>query len=121
MAYELYHTSAPKGLRPHTTGFCTVAMTTGMSASMVQKLEGMGGYRPVYNVGDPNAWKNPPVFAHWCANIGGQAYDILSRISYAGADHQGRFNKLAHHLILERRPSSGGPGGVASLGLSGKP
>ena len=100
MALELYYTSAPKGLKPGSTGFCTVAYTTGMPATMIQKLESLGGYRPVFPVGSPNRSKNPPIFAHWRVNIGAHFYSILSHVCFAGADYQGRFNKLAHHVVV---------------------
>ncbi len=31
MGFELYNTSVPRGLKPGDTGFCTVALTGGMS------------------------------------------------------------------------------------------
>jgi hypothetical protein len=101
MALELYYTSAPRGLRPGSTGFCTVGMTEGMSPQMAEKLEALGGYRPVYDVGSPCAPDNPPAFAHWRLNIAGRFYSVLSHVCFAGADHQGRFNKFAHHLVLD--------------------
>ena len=101
MAMELHFTSATKGLKPGSTGFCTVALTAGMPAPMIQKLESLGGYRPVFEVGSPDEWKNPPVYAHWRVSIGGHFYSVLSHICFAGADHQGRFNKYAHHLVLD--------------------
>jgi hypothetical protein len=101
MAMELHFTSAPKGLKPGSTGFCTVALTAGMPAPMIQKLESLGGYRPVFEVGSPDEWKNPPVYAHLRVSIGGHFYSVLSHICFAGADHQGRFNKYAHHLVLD--------------------
>lgn len=109
MALELIYTSVPKGLKPGSTGFCTVAMTHGMPAPMIQRLESLGGYRPVFNVGDVNASKNPPVHAHWRVNLGGHVYDVLSHVCFAGADYQGRFNKLAHHVVVtpQEQPVAG--------------
>jgi hypothetical protein len=68
---------------------------------MAEKLEALGGYRPVYDVGSPSAHDNPPAFAHWRLNIAGRFYSVLSHVCFAGADHQGRFNKFAHHLVLD--------------------
>lgn len=101
MAMELYYTSVPKGLFPGSTGFSTVGVTAGMPVTMVQKLESLGGYRLTFPVGDPQEHLNPPVFAHWRVSIGGHYYSILSHICYVGADHQGRFNKFAHHVVVE--------------------
>jgi len=101
MAFELFYTSVPKGLKPGTTGFCTVALTGGMPAPMIQKLESLSGYLPVYRLGTPNASKNPPSFAHWRPNIGGRYYSVMSYVCFAGADYSGRSNKFAHHVVLE--------------------
>lgn len=101
MAQELYNTSAARGLRPGSTGFCTVATTAGMTGPMIQRLESLGGYRPIFDVGHPQADQNPPVYAHWRFNIGGHYYSSLSYVGYAGADDQGRFNKLAYHLVVD--------------------
>ena len=46
MALELVYTSAERGLRPGTSGFCTVAMTRGLPPALVPRLEALGGYRP---------------------------------------------------------------------------
>lgn len=110
MAYELHFTSAPKGLLPGTSGFCTVAATSGMNAPMIQKLELLSGYRPIYQVGGPEEHRNPVSFAHWRAEIGGRFYSILSRVCSAGVDYTKRSNKYAHHVVLEpAEQTAGGP------------
>ena len=101
MALELHFTSAPKGLLPGTSGFCTVGASTGMTTPMVQKLELLSGYRPLYQVGGPEEGKNPVSYAHWRVDIGGRFYGILSRVCSAGVDYTRRSNKYAHHLVLE--------------------
>jgi hypothetical protein len=111
MAMELYNTSAEKGLKPGSTGFCTVGMTAGMPKPMIRKLESLGGYRPAFDLGSPQAPLNPPAFVHSQVNIGGRIYSVLSHICFAGADHQGRFNKLAHHIVLD--PEERGTAGPA--------
>ena len=52
MANKLVYTSAPKGLIPGSCGFCTVAGTRGMTKSVVDALEGLAGYRRVYETTD---------------------------------------------------------------------
>jgi len=47
MAYELIYTSVPRGLKPGSRGFSTVAFTEGMPANYVQTCEGLSGYTHV--------------------------------------------------------------------------
>jgi len=77
---------------------------------MAQRLESLGGYRSIFEVGSPNAGRNPPALAHWRVPIGGQIHNVLSSVCFAGADYQGRFNKLAHHVVVEPHElTSAGP------------
>ena len=118
MSQELIYTSAPRGLKPGSRGFCTVVSTQGMSAALVQRLESLSGYRHVYTPPDPNARLNPVVFSHLFVSVGGRRYHVLSRICDAGLDYTQRTNKFAHHVVLdaaERVPA--GPGWL--LGLDG--
>ena len=46
MAFELIYTSVPKGIKPGSSGFCTVAYTNGLAGNVVLKLEGMSAYKP---------------------------------------------------------------------------
>ncbi|MBM4111846.1 MAG: hypothetical protein FJ253_00475 [Phycisphaerae bacterium] len=103
MALELVHTSAPAGLRPGTSGFCTVAMTTGMPSPMEERLLALGGYRP-----DGAPGSSPPSFSHLRLEIGGRTWSVLGAVREAAPDHSGRRNKLAHHIVLaeeERAPA----------------
>ena len=98
MALELYHTSAPAGLRPGSSGFCTVAMTVGMPAALAERLEALGGYRL------PEGWdpRNAPRSAsHLRLDVGGRSWSVLSQVGPAPPDHTGRTNKLAHHVVVE--------------------
>ena len=47
MAWELVYTSAPHGLAEGSRGFCTVAATAGMPASLIPRVEALSGYRPM--------------------------------------------------------------------------
>ncbi len=100
MSLELIYTSVPQGLKPGSKGFCTVAMTSGMPAALVERLESLSGYRPVFELGDPSADHNPVSWAHWRISVGGKMRSILSRVCFAGVDYSQRSNKLAHHLVL---------------------
>lgn len=115
MIEELLYTSAPKGLKPGSRGFCTVVSTDGMAAPMAAVLEGLSGYRPLFPPGDPNVALNPVVLSHLEASIAGRVYSVLSRIADYGLDYSQRTNKLAHHIVLEPgdRPA-GGPAWLMS-------
>ncbi len=110
MAQELIYTSAPRGLRVGSSGFCTVACTRGMAPNYVELLESLSGYTAPFPPHDRKARLNPTAFSHYRVRIGGKPLSILSRVAFAGLDHTQRSNKLAHHLVLQRtEQASGGP------------
>ena len=113
MSHELYYTSLPAGLKPGSNGFCTVAMTAGLPAPTVQRLEMLSGYRELYSPGDPRAAANPVAWSHWRLSPGGRSQSVLSRVAAAGMDYTGRTNIFAHHLLLE--PAEQPPAGPAWL------
>lgn len=94
MAMELVYTSAARGLRPGSSGFCTVAMTAAMPAPLVPRLEALGGYRP-----GPSG-NGPVAFCHWRVETASGEVHVLSRVGPAPADHTGRSNKIATYLVL---------------------
>ena len=59
MSRELIYTSAPRGLVANTKGFCTVAVTAGMSKQVRLTLESLCGYEFKFNISDPKAHLNP--------------------------------------------------------------
>src|ERR1035437_1699558 len=101
MSHELIYTSVPQGLKPGSKGFCTVAMTAGMTVAMSERLESLSAYRTVYDAGDPQARNNPVAWAHWRVSLQGKIRSVLSRVSFAGFDYSQRTNKLAHHVVIE--------------------
>lgn len=113
MAQELVYTSAPKGLKPLSKGFCTVAQTRGMAGSLAEQLESLSDYRPFYPPSSPEAKDNPATYAHWL--LPGNLH-VLSRVVFAGFDYTARANKLAHHLVLG--PGELSPAGPARLFLA---
>ena len=98
---ELVFTSAKSGLIPGRSGFCSVAWTEGMPQNLVTLLENMSGYSVLYPPSDPRSADNPVVFSYQKVLYGQSELRILSRIAFAGLDHTGRSNKIAHHIILE--------------------
>ena len=115
MAQELIYTSAERGLRPGTRGFCTVAYTRGMKPQTIQLLEAMSAYKNLYAVHSDHAVSSPVCYSHYRTNLTGRNATILSRVGPTLADHTRRSNKLAHHVII--RTSEQPAGGPAWLAL----
>ncbi len=115
MSQELHYTSVPRGLKPGSRGFCSVAWTPEIPGPLVERLEGLSGYQPVYPPHDPAAVRNPINFSHIRLSLGPRTMSVLSRIGPAGLDYTGRANKYAHHVVLEpnERPE-GGPAWLLS-------
>lgn len=110
MIQELVFTSAPHGLKPGTSGFCTVASTSGMASNLARLLESLSGYRHIFPATSVDADKNPVAISHLIATVGGKSFSIVSRIAHAGLDYSNRSNKIAHHLVLPHPVRlSGGP------------
>ena len=101
MAEQLIFTSAPKGLKPGTRGYTTVAATRGISPPLMTRMEGMSGYRLAFNVSDARAAQNPVAYSHQLLSHGGVRASMLSRVAACGVDYSGRSNFLAHHILLE--------------------
>ena len=87
-------------------------MTPHMPGPLVDRLEALSGYQPVFPPHDPSAVLNPIAFSHLRLTIGGKMVSVLSRIGPAGLDYSGRPNKYAHHVVLEgaERPKADRPG-----------
>jgi hypothetical protein len=115
MSQELHYTSVPRGLKPGSRGFCTVGMSPRMPGLLVERLEALSGYQPVFAPHDPSSLLNPIVFSHLRLTISGKVVSVLSRIGPAGLDYSGRPSKYAHHVVLEgsERPE-GGPAWLLS-------
>lgn len=110
MSQEIIYTSAPKGLKPGSRGFCTVVSTHGLAKNLADALESLSGYRHVYPPQSPEASLNPVVYSHVRLTVGGRPYHVLSRIADAGLDYTQRTNKFAHHVALDSMElPAGGP------------
>jgi hypothetical protein len=101
MSQELFYTSAPKGLYPGSRGFCTVAATRGLPPALVEKLESLSVYRPLFPPLDPQAGLNPVAHSHLRLTAGGRSMSVLSRVGPAGLDYSERTNMFAHHVVLD--------------------
>ncbi|MCS7304553.1 MAG: hypothetical protein NZ602_05525 [Thermoguttaceae bacterium] len=109
MTQELIYTSAPRGLRPGTQGFCTVVSTQGMPINLAMQLESLSAYRHLFPPGSAQEEQNPVAWSHLRIRVGGREYHVLSRVAAAGVDYSRRSNKLAHHVVLGagEMPASG--------------
>lgn len=100
MVEEIIYTSAEKGLKQGSRGFCTVVSTSGMALNIAERLESMSGYRHAFPLNDPRSSLNPVNYSHVTMRLAGKNLHILSRVADAGQDYTGRSNKLAHHIVL---------------------
>lgn len=114
MIFELIYTSAPKGLKPGTSGYATVAYTEGMPTTYINLCESLSGYVHLFtNLSDPNYSSNPVAFNHYKFTINNQKISILSRVAPSGTDYSGRANKIAHHIVVPSEECS--PAAPASI------
>ncbi len=117
--HELVYTSAPKGLKPGSQGFCTVACSAGMPPNLMLRLEALSGYRHLFSPGQSRQVANPVVRSHLVLRVGGTDWHVLSRIADAGIDYTQRSNKIAHHIVLDASElSAAGP--AALLACEGR-
>jgi len=98
---EIIYTSAEKGLKQGSRGFCTVISTNGMALNLAERLESMSGYRQAFPLHDPKASLNPVCWSHMTTRLAGRSLHVISRVADAGQDYTGRSNKLAHHLVID--------------------
>jgi len=114
VALELIYTSAPRGLRAGTSGYCTVAQSRGMREDLASALE-----RRSLFAHEPKD-SSPTYFSFRHLSLGGTSWRILSRAQDAGLDFTGRRHYLVHHLALDVSEETGGlqPGEIL-LGWSG--
>jgi len=113
MGYEILYTSAPSGLKPGSSGYCTVQSSRGIPAPAVDLLESLSGYRHVFAPGSPEAAHNPVNWGHYVVRIAGRSEHVLSRVGDCELDYTGRSNKLAHHTVVDAMAVATLPGGPA--------
>lgn len=96
MPQQLIYTSAPRGLTPGRSGYCTVARSVEVREALVVQLEQFSYYHHQSLTGGIER----PVHAFRVLDIRGTRYFVLSRIQDAGLDFTKRTNFLAHHLVF---------------------
>ncbi len=126
MAKQLVYTSAPKGLWPGTSGYCTVLSTEGIARATAEYLERLSAYRIADDDGgtklaptpqnyDRLVTLNPPNLVHAKYQFRGQSSSVLLKTCLAEFDYSQRLRKLSHFLVLD--PSEkidAGPAWLAS-------
>lgn len=91
MPLQLIFTSAPQGLTPGRSGYCTVARHRSVPDRLAQLLE---------SVGTPHERPEGETFTFRMLEAGGKNWCVLSRFVARGLDYTQRDNRLAHHLIF---------------------
>lgn len=94
MPRQLIYTSAPRGLVPGQSGYCTVARSRDLREALIPQLEKLSYYTP-------GALSNGTICAYRIIDVRGTRYQVLTRIVAAGLDFTGRSRLLAHHLVFE--------------------
>ncbi len=106
MPWQLIFTSAPQGIAPGQSGFCTVARSAELREVLVTRLEQLSSYRHLATSGGS---ANPLIAAYRLLDIRGAKYHVLTRIRDAGLDFTSRTNHLAHHLVFTPQELPGLP------------
>ncbi|MDP4775770.1 MAG: hypothetical protein NWS11_06690, partial [Opitutales bacterium] len=91
MPLQLVFTSAPQGLTPGRSGYCTVARHRAVPDRLAQLLE---------SVGTPHELAEGETFTFRTLDAGDRHWFVLSRFVARGLDYTQRDNRLAHHLIF---------------------
>ena len=91
MPLQLIFTSAPQGLTPGRSGYCTVARHRAVPDRLAQLLE---------SAGTPHERPEGETFTFRMLEAGGKNWCVLSRFVARGLDYTQRDNRLAHHLIF---------------------
>jgi hypothetical protein len=91
MPLQLIFTSAPQGLTPGRSGYCTIARHRAIPDRLAQLLE---------SIGTPHERTEGETFTLRMLEAGGKNWYVLSRFVARGLDYTQRDNRLAHHLIF---------------------
>jgi hypothetical protein len=101
LTQEIIHTSAVRGLKQGSHGFCTVRSTFGMAHNLATLLEKLTAYNHAYKHLEKKVDDHPVNYVHYTTMLGGTRYHILGHVSNAPLDHTNRSNKLAHLVAFD--------------------
>ena len=96
MPFELIYTSVPRGVKPGSSGYCTVAKHKGIDRLLDQAVEEIS-YDELMNHPD-----KPVVHNYRIIVLNTGTFHVLTRTAYSGSDHTGRTNYISHNLIFEQ-------------------
>ncbi len=113
MPLELIFTSVPKGVKPGSTGYCTVAKHKGIDRLLDQAIEKICYYELM------NHPAKPVVCAYRIMRLNTGIFHVLTRTVYSGSDHTGRTNYLSHNLIFDQREAVSQSVSPADIFLAG--
>ena len=94
MPRELIFTSVPKGVKPGSTGYCTVAKHKGIDRLLDQAVEKLCFYELM------KLATKPVVHNYSILSLNTGTFHVLTRTCYSGSDHTGRTNYISHNLIF---------------------
>ncbi len=94
MPHQVVFTSHVRGIRPGSSGYCTVLHSQEIRPALLKALE----EDSVFEHHEGNRGKT--VFRFKTLDLRGSQYYVLSRIADAGLDYTGRTNFIAHHLAF---------------------
>jgi len=96
MPTELIFTSVPKGVKPGSTGYCTVAKHKGIDRLLDQAVEKLCFYELM------KLTIKPVVHNYSIHSLNTGIFHVLTRTCYSGSDHTGRTNYISHNLIFDQ-------------------
>ena len=96
MPRELIFTSVPKGVKPGSTGYCTVAKHKGIDRLLDQAVEKLCFYELM------KLAIKPVVHNYSILSLNTGTFYVLTRTCYSGSDHTGRTNYISHNLIFDQ-------------------
>jgi len=113
MPRELIFTSVPKGVKPGSTGYCTVAKHKGIDRLLDQAVEKLCFYELM------KLPSKPVVINYSILTLNTGTFYVLTRTCYSGSDHTGRTNYISHNLIFDQTEIFSQPVSPAEIFLKG--
>ncbi|MEO2031095.1 MAG: hypothetical protein ABGZ35_03315 [Planctomycetaceae bacterium] len=97
--FEQVYTSASALLDRAHGDLGIVCETVGFPREIQPDLDHLNSYQPIETLSGEFSEKHPPAYTIAARGPQGEFY-VISRTVFAGADHTGRTNPLAHHMVV---------------------